>query len=423
MRNVFVFFISVIVLISCKKDNITTSAPPANYTDKIILNDLQATSDSVVITWSILNNPGFINYTLIRKDDPTATGTVIATVYDSQNVKFVDKTVPYTPYLEYQVIGNLRTGERIQSNIEKFQRSDIKILKVSPFDIQFDDQTRQVYFFEKTGTISIYSLQTNEFSRTINTGATIGFCDFGVYNGVKELYVPRNDGWVFVYNAQTLQLIDQINVGLESSCVVFNNNNLYVSTSAWTNRPLKVYSRITKSKISETGDFDLTRFKKIPNSNTELLEITINIGPVDQDYYSFDANGNIIQHLDDFYHGDYPLDYRIFEFFPSGNKYITSSSGAIYTKNMVFEATLPRGSLEFTSFYFDVPQRQIYCGTTSKTIEVYSELDYTHIRSISTKTNPYRIFKDGNNGLVCLSSSSYDYNLQAPKNIIVEKIQ
>jgi len=425
MRNILIFFISITVLIGCKKDDISTPSPnPANYTDKIILNDLQATPDSVVITWSILNNPGFINYTITRKDDPAGLGTIIATVYDSLKVKYVDKAIPYTPYLEYQIIGNLRTGQRIESNIVKYQRSDIKLLKVSPFDIQFDDQNRQLYFFEKTGTISIYSLETNAITSTINTGATIGFCDFGMYNGVKELYVPRNDGWVFVYNAQTLQLIDQINVGLASSCVVNNNNILYVSTSAWTNRPLKVYNRITKSKISESGDFELTRFKKIPNSNTELLEITINIGPVDQDFYRFDANGNILQHLDDIYHGDYPLDYKIFEFFPSGNKYITSSSGAIYSKNMVFEATLPRGSLEFTSFYFDGPQQQIYCGTKSKTIEVYSELNYTHIRSITTKAYPYRIFKDGNNGLVCLSSSTKsDYYSDAPKDIIVEKIQ
>lgn len=91
---------------------------------------------------------------------------------------------------------------------------------------------------------------------------------------------------------------------------------------------------------------------------------------------------------------------------------------------MVFEATLPRGSLEFTSFYFDGPQHQIYCGTKSKTIEVYSELNYSHIRSISTKTYPYRLFKDGNNGLVCLSSSTkLDYYSEAPKDIIVEKIQ
>lgn len=421
MRITLALFIATMVLIGCKKDNIST---PPTYLDKIVLNNLQATSDSVVITWSILTNPDFVNYVIIRKDAPGASGTVIATMYEPQNAKFVDKTVPYTAYLQYQVIGTLRTGERIESNIEKYQRSEIKTFKVSPFDIQFDDQNRQIYLFEKTGNISIYSLQTNDITKTISTGATIGYCDFGMYNGVKELYVPRNDGWIFIYNAQTLQLIDQINVGLNSSCVVNNNNILYVSTAAWTNRPLKVFSRISKSKISENGDFELTRFKKVPNSNTELLEITINIGPVDQDYYSFDANGNFIQHTNDYYHGDYPLDHKIFEFFPSGNKYITSSSGAIYSKNMTFEATLPRGSLEFTCFYFDAAQHQIYCGTKSKTIEVYSELNYTRVRSIPTKTNPYRIFKDGNNGLVSVSSvGQLDYYSDAPKEIIFEKIQ
>lgn len=421
MRTLLFFLLSVIILSGCKKDTDSTTSPGA-YTDKIILNDLQATPDSVVLTWSPLINPDFVSYSIIRKDDSTAPGTLKATIIDPGNVRFVDKSIPYVSYIGYQIIGNLKNGKRIESNTVKYLRSNI--LKISPIDIQFDDQTRLVYIFEKTGTISIYSLQTNQITQTINTGATIGFCDFGVYNGVKELYVPRNDGWVFVYNAQTLQLIDQINVGLATSSVVFSNNALYVSTSAWTNQPLKVYSRATKSKISENGDFQLTRLKKLPNSNTELIEITTTISPVDQDYYSFDANGNFIQHLNDIYHGDYPLDYKIFEVFPSGNKYITSSSGAIYNKSMIFEGTLPRGSLAFTCFYFDGAQHQIYCGTTTKTIEVYSELDYKHIRTISTNTYPYRIFKDGNNGLICLGSTSTpNPYTDGPQNIIVEKIQ
>ncbi|TDH28708.1 hypothetical protein EXU57_01125 [Segetibacter sp. 3557_3] len=175
--------------------------------------------------------------------------------------------------------------------------------------------------------------------------------------------------------------------------------------------------------MSETGDFDLTRFKKIPGSNTELLEITINIGPVDQDYYSFGPTGNFITRLNDKYHGDYPLDHRIFEIFPSGNKYITHSSGAIYNKTMTFEATLPRGNLEFTTFDFDVANSHIYAGTKTKTVEVYTMDSYTKVRSIPTKAYPIKIFKD-NAGVICVSSTIAPSNFSnTPFKVIIEEIK
>lgn len=417
MKTISILLILITIYTSCKKEN----APAQNsYPDKIVLNNLQTSQDSVVLSWSVLSNPDFYSYSVIRKESSSDQGVAISNYnYDSLNTKFVDKDVPYTPYLSYQVIGYLWNGQPIKSNEMSYSRPEIKLIDIDPFDVQFDDQNRLLYFFEKGGKISIYNLQNNQIVKSINTGATIGYCDFGVHNGTKELYVPRNDGWVFIYNAQTLDVIDQVNVGLATSCVVFNNSILYVSSSAWTYRPLKVYSRATKNLIAENGDFDLTRFKRIPNSNTELIEITINIGPTDQDYYSFGANGNFILHRDDIYHGDYPLDASIFELFPSGNKYITSSSGAIYNKNMTFEAVLPRGNLQFTSFCFDGLQ-SIFCGTTSKTVEVYSQANYFHLRSIPTKGYPYRIFKDGGNGFICVSNSSL-YN--SSKKIFLETIQ
>jgi hypothetical protein len=418
MRTIPIFLILVILFTACKKENPATQS---SFPDKIVLNNLQTSLDSVVLIWSALEHPDFYAYTVIRKESPSDPGVNISNwISGSHETRFVDKYVSYTPYLVYQVVGQLRNGQSIMSNEVSYLRPEIKVIDIKPFDVQFDNQNRKLYFFEKNGIISIYNVQDKQLVKSLNTGSAIGYCDFGTYNGIKELYVPRNDGWIFVYNAQTLEKIDQISVGLASSCIVFSNNMLYVSSAAWTNRPLKVYNRATKSLIAESGDFELTRFKKIPNSNTELIEISINIAPTDQDYYSFGANGNFILHRDDRYHGDYPLNAGIFEFFPSGNKYITSSSGAIYNKDMAFDATLPRGNLEFTSFCFD--GQSIFCGTTSKTIEVYSETSYTHLRSIRTKAYPYRLFKDGNNGFICLSSTTFS-NYSNPTKITIETIQ
>jgi hypothetical protein len=401
MKKLAVILITTLSLFGCKKDNkdikpSTPDTPPKTYNNQIVLNEVKITGDSLKVSWSSLDTPAFVNYTLLRKDYVNAQMTTVKQLYKKDQTAVTDNAVPYSPLVQYQVEGRLSSGKIISSNIVSYSRPEIKALDVNPFDIQLNSADQTLYFFEKTGKISIYSLSQNAIIKSVNTNATIGYCDFGTYNGRKEMYVPRNDGWIFIYDANTLEKVDQVSTGLSNSCVVFNNNDLYVSTAAWTNRPLKVYNRQTGTKISETGDFELTRFKHVPNSNFELLEITINIGPVDQDYYRFAPDGTFISHSDDRYHGDYPLDAGIFEFFPDGSKYITSSSGSIYNKDMTYETSLPRGNLMFTTFALSQPNKLIYAGTQTKNIEVYSMTDYQHAKTINTKGYPYKIFDLGN---------------------------
>lgn len=426
MTKKFILIVfAAIIFAGCSKKNNPT--PPVvktqNYSNKIVLNDVKVTSDSLQISWSKLDTVNFYQYTLYRKDDASAQMIPVKQLFKKDQTSISDASVPYSPIVQYQVVGTLLSGVSISSNIVSYLRMDIKTLPLNPFDVIYSSTDHLLYFFETSGMISIYDLQKGEFVRTLNTQATIGYCDFGVYNNKKELYVPRNDGWIFVYDAVTLEKITQINIGLSTSCVVSDNNVLYVSTAAWTQRPLKVYSRATGQKISETGDFELTRFKKVPNTNTDLLEITINIGPTDQDYYKFLTDGTFISHTDDRYHGDYPLDAGIFEFFPDGNKYITSSNGAIYNTTMTYEASLPRGTLNFTTFTFNKTDQLIYAGCQSKNIEVYSMSDYSHVKTIATKAYPYKIFDD-NGKILCISKTvkSDSYNNVASASVVIENI-
>jgi hypothetical protein len=413
-------------LAACKKDDVT----PQSYPDKIVLANSSMTGDSLALSWTKLDNPDLVEYRVMRRLSPNSPGVMLHTwqyQYTGSNkltaTRFTDKEAPYTGYVDYQIVGTLPNGQSIKSNSLVINRMDIKTIDVSPFDVQFDRTRRQLYFFEKTGTISQYNLSTSTLGKSVNTDATIGHSDFATFNGVPELYVPRNDGWVFVYNAQTLEKIDQLNVGSAATCVAAHNGLLYVSTASWLNRPLKVYNRASKTLVAETGDWNSTRFKRVPGSNLELLEMTINIGPPDQHYYSFTPSGNLLGHFADRYHGDHQVDGNIFEIFPAGTKYITSSEGTIYSKALVYEATLPHGNLAFTSFCFDAAGQTVYAGTTTRTIEGYSLANYAHTRTITTKAYPYRLFEDGSNGFVCLSSSTRFSAYGAPSQLIIEQLR
>lgn len=437
--NIFLLLIGLLtLLVSCEKnDTVHPNDDSTTYSNKIVLNNLKISGDSVKLTWSKLDTIKFAGYLIIRKEEKDIivnpadyySSNVIARVYDPNITSYTDENVPLSPYLEYQVIGLLTSNyysyNYVFSNSKIYERPNIKVFKFNALDVLPDLSNNRFYFIEKDGgKISILNFQNLTIEKSITTSATIGYCSIGTYNNVKELYVPRNDGWVFVYNAETLDKIDQIDIGHPSSCVINNNGKLFISTDAWTNKPLKVFSRATKQLISENGDFDETRLRIVPNSNTEIIEVTINIGPTDLDYYKFDSNGNFLFHTNDMYHGDYPLNADIFQFFPNGTKFITSSEGAIYDVNMNYINRLPKGDYLFSDYAFNSNSSQIYCAcSNSKTIVSYSLPDYVKVNEYKTKAYPYKIYRK-DNVLICISKTFvFDEYYNSVCNFIIEMIQ
>ncbi|MFD2966937.1 YncE family protein [Sphingobacterium bambusae] len=400
MKKLLNVLTGVILLIAaCGKNDPAPpepEAPPAMFSDKIELKQPKIEGDAVKLSWSILDNSNFYSYIILRKDTPDGLlATVGEMVMDSRTTTILDEQVPYSPEVVYQIVGQVRNGAPIYSNTVSHKTAGVNLLNISPYDVIYNGTQQLLYFFEQNGRISMYDLKTEKIIKQIETKATTGYADMESFNGKTELYVPRNDGWIFVYDALTLEKITQITVGTESTSVVSQNNILYVSTSSssWPRGPLKVYRRADRALITETGDYERTRLRKVPGSNTRLVEVTMFIGPTNQYFYEFTKEGSAIQLFTDRYHGDYPLDASIFAFFPNGSKYITASQGAIYNINLTYDKSLPRGNLEYSDFCFDDAGQSIYAATTGKSIEVYSTSEYSHLKSIRTKAYPYKIFK------------------------------
>jgi hypothetical protein len=417
----------LILFFGCKKDDEKATPEPAKkFSDKIVLNEVKVTGNEVTLSWSELDVTDFVSYSITRSQLDATPMYGLNIINNIEQTSYIDKNVPYSTTVRYQIIGTLKSGKNITSNTVTYNRPQIKVYAINPYDIIYSKNDQLLYLIEKNGIVSIYDIAQGTISKSINTSATLGYGDIGTFNGKKELYIPRTDGWVFVYDAITLEKIAQLSTGLNNSSVVYHNNNLYVSTSAWTRQPLKVISRTTGLKIAETGDFDLTRIRRVPNTDLELVEISMYIAPTDQDRYRFSTNGVVQNHWNDIYHGDHVLDADIFDFFPDGSRYITSGNGAIYNKDMTYITTLPRGNLFFSSYAFSESENQIYATSqTTPSIEVFSMNSYNHIKSIATPSNPYKVFDLGGNQLLCVSS--VNQRIAGPcnsciKDIIIEKV-
>lgn len=421
MKKILVILFVYFSIFSCSSsnDDITEVTNPPVVENKINLtSNYFDSTESISLSWTLSGNNTYEQFKIVRSDSQNNQQSEIGTNYGNQFT--FTSPVPFNSYLEYQIIGIKSNGEQVKSNIIKLERPEIKLLNLKTFDAQFDKNTGKLYLLDIDGKIAVYDVNTGSVTHQINTNAVIGYSDIGIYNGNVELYVSRKDGWVDIYDGTNLALKDQINFGFELVSTIYHNGKLYGSGSGY-NR-IKCIDRTTKTLVSQSTESYNGRMRKSVGTSVNIYTITQNITPIDLDMFSFDLNGNFQSHQDDIYHGDHPLNYRIFETLPDG-RVITSGSGAVYSSQMSYLNNLPSGNSKLTSF--DSDSNSIIAGNMAKTIEFYNINSYTKTKTINTKRYPFKVF-DYNNKVISVSSitqlnvQDYDYSNVIPENVMIE---
>lgn len=424
MKKAIIVLFAYFSIFSCSSnDDITevvVTTPPVVENKINLTSNYSDTTEIVNLSWTLNGNTNnaYDHYKIVRSDSQN--GQQMELGNNSPNQFTFMSTVPFSSYLEYQIIGIKSNGEQVKSNIVKIERPEIKLLNLKTFDAQFDKNTGRLYLLDTDGKIAIYDVNTGSVTHQINTNAVLGYSDLGVYNGNTELYVARKDGWVDIYDGTDLTLKDQVNFGYQLVSTVYHNGKIYGSTAGYDN--VKCIDRATKTLTSQSTQYYHGRIRKSVGSSVKLYTITQNMTPIDLGLYNFDVNGNYLSHQSDTYHGDHPLNYRIFETFPDG-RVITSSSGSVYDPQMIYLTNLPSGNSKLTSFDFD--SNSIIAGTMSKSIEFYNVNSYTKTQTIPTKKYPFKVF-NYNNKVISVSSitqlnvQDYDYSNVIPENVMIE---
>ena len=120
----------------------------------------------------------------------------------------------------------------------------------------------------------------------------------------------------------------------------------------------------------------------------------------------------------DSYHCEYSTDPNIVRSFPDGSKFITSSSGTIFNKSLVFDRYIKQYG-GYSDFAFNSDGSIIYAAYASqKKIDVVTYPATTITSSYTTSFYPYKIFRDGNR-LICVSKTTVN---QQTTYLLIEKI-
>jgi hypothetical protein len=170
--------------------------------------------------------------------------------------------------------------------------------------------------------------------------------------------------------------------------------------------------------IGRTGYWDRTRLLQLEGSSVEMIDLTINLIPVDLAYYQFSPTGLLLAKMQDSYHGDYSMDANIVRSFPDGSKFITSSSGTIFNKSLIFDRYVKQFG-NYSDFAFNNDGSTIYAAYRfQKQIDVITYPALATTSSYSTTFFPYKIFRDGN-VMICVSKT---YTNQQMTYLLIEKI-
>lgn len=397
---------------------------------KIDLDPLQITNDSIILNWHTNYTkyaPG--QYFVFRKVE-NMEKTERARIYDIGKTTYTDKDIPYTTNITYEVVFKPQYNSSEVKSVERtYQRKEIKMADIKAFDVLYDAEKKLIYFFNSTGEIKIFDIAADKITHSVNagvvmvtTGPAIGYSDLATFNNEKELYVPTADGRIIIYDALTLAMKSQIQVGngISTHSVFFNNGLIFADTDAWMNNPLRVFSRTGRNLVEQGGFWNSRMIKKIPGSNTEMVEVAMYPSGLALSYYSFNSSGKILTQLKDVEMNSYDAHGKIFEMLGSNGRFITSEAGNIFSKDLLQVGQLQNINKKFGSYAVDNTSNEIYAGTNEKTIEVYSLSNYQHLRTIHTKYYPFKVFKTGNQIISTGTLYKRDSNFDIPEKLFIE---
>ena len=394
--------------VSSANINVSTLAPGAVTLLQPIKNE-----GTVMLEWTEYQQADFMKYEVYRSQSGNMVQDfeLLTTLTNKSQTTYTDLTPP----LEFQVSYYIR----VTNTAENSRNSNIEVVD-SPsgfiFNFQASDMLKHptqpyIYLINKGGQKLIkFDYLNMEVVTETNLQGNIGYCDIGDNGFGVEIYVPSNDGWIYVYNADDLSQTTSINTGLSTRSVVINGLGHVIASvlpSPWWEQPVRSYMRSTGINIDGNGDFDGDRLRMIPGKN-EIISISTSVSPIDMEYFKLTDNGLFEIHQDDPYHGDHPLDPNIFRISPNGDYSITANTGAVYYANssMEYKGQLQHGTLRFSDFAFNADGSVIYAATSNrKSIQIGYYPSLIRDNEILTRGFPVFIIRDGDK-IISLSKSS-----------------
>jgi len=416
-----IFYLVIIAIIASCSNNDDFDL----LSKRLALKEVVIENNKVKLEWNrpYINN--FSRYLVFKSNNPDIDYSnyyygAIAEIYDIEETTYFDN-LSLEEDVYYTIVAYSYNSESLVSNTQQLTRDNIIIFQNKPDDAIFYPEQDNL-FIVISNVLYKLDYKLMEIQDSIILGSSPNYWSLGKYNGNYELYAGCCNGYAKIYDANTLDEKVSFYVGGEIQSVVTDNNgNLFIKSYEGWDGVLKSYKRNGLTLTDTyTGWFDYKGKIKHLNNSNRIIEITTSVSPVNLIYYDHDSEGNFTNVDDDNYHGDYPLDAKIFTTFPDGDYFITDNEGAIYNSNLTYIAQLAYGYASYyNNFFID---DYIYAAYAEEPqIQVFSKTSYNMVNSYNTSYYPAYIFKDSNE-LISISSENSNYQYYSNSKFTIEKI-
>jgi hypothetical protein len=392
---------------------------------KITLEPVRVSDKSIMLSWTPIRRRSFVEYKVVRTLGLSPYYDVLATITNPSQTIFVDNAVPYHSYVSYSIIAEVLDDRRymVTSNPKSYSRPEIKSFISSEhgsyLDVLPDPDNNSLLFFDRYGRVSVYDVANAIFAKTIDLNESISFPALGIYNGMKELYVPTYSGKVLIFNAKTLEKITEINTGNSIRSVAQHNGRLYIFYYFLT---AECYSRADNSKISYNNIGSPMAVKMIPGSDVKLFGLDASVRSVMAMSMSFDGSNGTLLSTNSRAYQSMEFNPYIFEVYPDGKKIITSARGHVFSVDGTYLNSLS-SEPAYTGFAFDKDADEMYACTVNRYIEVFSITTGKQVKMYKSQLYPMKIVKLRDK-LVCIGTLLSQGNnfYSGPKEMIIEVI-
>lgn len=383
----------------------------------------------VVLSWEKYPADDFAKIEVYRQvDDSYSNFELIGLVQDQDVLSFTDETPPIAYSVKYFI--------RITNSVDKSRNSTIvevenpcgEVFSLDPSEMLLHPNETYVYLVDNSrNSIVKFDYSKLKITKTIALEGKVGRCCIGDNGFGVEIYVPSDNGYIYVYDEDNLALTTKILTGKENASVESDGKGHLIvgldpSPDAWWTNPIRTFSRSTGNLIDGGGDHENDIVRRIPGTS-EFISISTGVSPVDMEYFRLSATGSLELHKDDSYHGDHRLSPYIFKISDNGEYLVTSNKGTVYTANstMTYLGDIDSGTLNFCDFAFSKSGDIIYGATANrKSIQLIKYPTFQREQEILLNSYAKLIVKKDTK-LIALCKSSSSSLLSIIKVIEVEE--
>ncbi len=388
---------------------------------------VQEVNDSLIADWQL--DKGAVEYFEFKINWQLETGPVQNNriLLDGDKNRYAQLKFGDIPLKSYKVIGYLSSGDSVVSNVIETYKPDLYPIQLRAFDALYNQEDSLVYLFSKDGILVSYNLNRKRVVAFNVFGKGINFTDFGTYGGNKELYLPSEDGNLYIMDGKTLELKDQITVGNPLFSAAAAGDYLFLSTGAY-GSAIKVYSRSQKRYLGSGGLFGNTRLKTISSAKTELLDITPSYNTIQQaTSYTLNAAGELIIKGEQKYpYQGWGINGNLIYPYQDGSKIILSNAGMILNNNLQLERKLSTVGDKYIAFCHNSQTQLLYAAySATPRIDVFTADGAGLNKTIETALYPRWLFNVGAK-IIMLGSKTSPGRLGLgviPEKLYVEEVQ